>query len=332
MKRLNNLFDGIVDYQNIRLAFLQAIRGNRKSPKVHAFCRNIDSNLRRIRDKLTALDCDWGNYHSFTITDPKLRVISTAPIEQRIMHHAIMNVLESVFDRPMICHSYACRKGKGTHAALLYAFHQGKHHPYFLKLDVRKYFLSIDHEVLKAILARYIKDIRVLSLLNAIIDSYETDKGKGIPIGNLTSQFFANLYLAGLDHFVLEQLRPSAYCRYMDDFVLWAHSKAALKTMLHRIDAYVTDELRLTLKQAICGKSDDGLPFLGFLLKDSGIYLLRKSKRRVTDRMACISTALYKEEISEEKAAEQIRSVFAAINLARTQRFRALLCRKWEVY
>jgi hypothetical protein len=101
--------------------------------------------------------------------------------------------------------------------------------------------------------------------------------------------------------------------------------------MLHRIDAYVTDKLRLTLKQAVCGKSDDGLPFLGFLLKDSGIYLLRKSKRRTTDRMISISTALYKEEISEEKAAEQIRSVFAAINLARTRRFRAMLCRKWEV-
>ena len=158
MKRQNHLFDDIVDYGNIRLAFLKALRGNRSSSGAINFCRNIDENLASLRDKLITLNCGWGDYHSFMITDPKPRVISAAPFEQRIMHHAIMNILEPVFERPLIYHSYACRKGKGTHAAVQYAFKQCKSNQFFLKLDVRKYFDSIDHETLKTLLRKLIKD------------------------------------------------------------------------------------------------------------------------------------------------------------------------------
>ena len=210
MKRQNNLFEKIIDYNNIRLAFLKAIRGNRSSPSAINYCRNIDRNLTILREKMITLNCGWGGYQSFLITDPKLRTISTAPFEQRIMHHAIMNILEPIIERPMIHHSYACRKGKGTHAAVLYAFKQCKTKPYFLKLDIRK----------------------------------------------------------------------------------------------------------------VIGKTANGLPFLGFLVKDKGIYLLQKSKRRFKDRMMEITALLYQEKISEEKAAERVRSVFAAIALARTNRLR----------
>jgi len=214
MKRQNRLFEQIVDYNNIRLAFLKALRGNRNGLSAVNFCKNIEKNLATVQDKFTSLDCGWGNYRSFLIKDPKLRIISTAPFEQRIMHHAIMNAIEPIFERPMICHSYACRKGKGTHAAVQYAFGRCKSNLFFLKLDIRKYFDSINHEALKTLIRRLIKDMRVLFLLDGVIDSYETAPGKGVPIGNLTSQFFANLYLAGMDHFILEKLRPSAYCRY----------------------------------------------------------------------------------------------------------------------
>ena len=330
MKRLNNLFDQIADYNNIRLAFLKAARGNSSSQSVNNFCRHTERNLADIGDKLRTLNCGWGSYKSFPITDPKFRIISTAPFEQRIMHHAIMNIVQPVLERPLICHSYACRKGKGTHAALLYAFRQCKTAPFFLKLDVRKYFDSIDHEILKTQLRRLIKDTRVISLLDGIIDSYETMPGKGVPIGNLTSQFFANMYLSGLDHFILEKLHPSAYCRYMDDFVVWAFSHAELKKMHKSINDYVTEELRLTLKQPLFGKTTSGLPFLGFLVKDKGIYLLKKSKRRVNERMAEITTLLQQGSITESKAAERVLSVLAAIALARTNRFRKILCEKGE--
>jgi len=330
MKRRNFLFKRIVDYSNIRLAFLKTIKGNRSSLAAIDFCRNIDENLAMVRKKLCLLDCGWGNYRSFQITDPKPRIISTAPFVQRIMHHAIMNVLEPIFERPMVYHSYACRKGKGTHAAILYAFKQCKRTPCFLKLDIRKYFDSIDHNILKYQLQRLVKDTRVLYLLNEIIDSYGTEPGKGVPIGNLTSQFFANLYLAGLDHYILEQLKPSAYCRYMDDFVVWAPSMAELKAMLAQISLYVGSDLHLSLKQPVFGKSIHGLPFLGFLIKEKGIYLLQKSKRRVTKRITEITASLYCCSISEEKAAERVRSAFAAIGLARANRLRKLLCKKGE--
>ena len=322
MKRYSRIFEQIIDYHNIRLAFLGAIRGNRESPAVINFCQNTAGNLSVIREKLRSLECNWGGYRSFLISDPKLRVISTASIEQRIMHHAIIDPLIPVFERPMIYHSYACRAGKGTHAAVRYAFGQCKAHAHFLKLDIRKYFDSINHDALAAQLHRLIKDTRVMVLLQGIIDSYQTAPGKGVPIGNLTSQYFANYYLSGLDHFILEQLRPAGFCRYMDDFVLWADTQAELKPMLAAIDNYTREKLRLTLKQPVFGSSAVGLPFLGFLIKKEGIYLMQKSKRRVQKRMAEIDAAFHGGLISEEKAAERARSVFAAISLARTNRLR----------
>ena len=326
MKRQNLLFERIVDYNNIRLAFLKAIRGKRSSPHSVNFCQALDKNLSLLKNKLLTLNCDWGGYKSFLITDPKLRTISTAPFEQRVMHHAVMNILEPVLERPLICHSYACRKGKGTHAAILYAFEQCKTRPYFLKLDIRKYFDSIDHEILKTQLRRLIKDIRVTALLDGIIDSYETMPGKGVPIGNLTSQFFANLYLAFMDHYTLEKLRPCSYCRYMDDFVFWSTSKEQLKDMFAKISDYISKNLNLKVKPPVFGNTASGLPFLGFLIKGKGIFLLQKSKRRVKRRMSEITASLYQGSITEDKAAERVRSVFAAISLARTNRFRKYLC------
>jgi hypothetical protein len=322
MERQGSLFEAIADYGNIRLAFLKAIRGNRSSPAVVRFCRDTDRNLAALRTGLLTLNCGWGGYRSFLISDPKLRVISTAPIEQRILHHAIINILEPVLDRPMIHHSYACRKGKGTHAAVRYAFRQCRANTHFLKLDVRKYFDSIDHAVLKSRLRRLIKDPRVLFLLDGIIGSYGTAPGRGLPIGNLTSQYFANLYLAVLDHYILEHLHPRAYCRYMDDFVLWAQSPGELRFMLERIDRYVTGNLSLALKPPVSGTSLAGLPFLGFLVRDRGIYLLQKSRRRAAARMADIAASLDRGGTGEAEAAERARSVFAAIALARTARFR----------
>ena len=329
MKRQNFLFDSITDRGNIRLAFLKTLRGNRSSLSAINYCQDIDRNLDTLRRNLLSSDFQWGGYKSFLITDPKLRTISTAPFEQRIMHHAIMNVIEPTMERSLIHHSYACRRGKGTHAAVRYAFARCRANPYFLKLDIRKYFDSIDHAVLKSMLRRLIKDGRVIAMLDGVIDGYETAPGQGVPIGNLTSQFFANLYLSGMDHHVLEKLRPSAYCRYMDDFVAWSSTKKQLKDMFARIGDYVGEVLKLDLKPPVFGDTVSGLPFLGFLVRKSGIYLMRKSKRRVGDRMAEISVSLGLGETTQEKAAERVGSVFAAIDMARTYRFRKRLCEKW---
>jgi hypothetical protein len=325
MKRAGNLFESIIAYPNIRLAFLKAVRGNQMNPGVLRFCGNLDGNLAGIREKLRTLRVGWGNYCSFLVTDPKLRLISVPPFEQRIMHQALMNVLEPVLERPMIYHSYACRKGKGTYAAVRYAFRQCKGSSHFLKLDVRKYFDSVDHGILKTQLCRLIKDPRVLLLLRDLIDSYALTSGKGLPIGNLTSQYFANLYLAGLDRYILEGLRPRGYCRYMDDFAIWGDSHSALKGMHKKIERYAAEKLALALKPPVFGKPRRGLPFLGFLIRNSGLYLLRKSKLRVSARMRAITADLAAGRISETQAAAQSLSVLAWIRLARTNPFRRTL-------
>jgi retron-type reverse transcriptase len=322
MKRQNYLFNQINEYQNIRLAFLKAIRGKRHTADVLLFVREIDANLQRIRERLLTKNPEWGGYRHFTITDPKERVISAAPIADRIIHHAIMNILEPLFERQLIFHTYACRKNKGTHAAVRFAFTHCKSSAWFLKLDIRKYFDSIDHAVLKNQLARFIKDNDVLRLLDSIIDSYCTQPGKGLPIGNLTSQFFANLYLSRLDHYILEQLKPTAYVRYMDDFVLWGTDKATLQGALELIRDFTVKELRLQIKQPVLGNTSQGLPFLGFMIKKSGIFLLRKSKRRMVNRITELKRDLFKQKISEETAAARLTSVYAAVLLVRTRAFR----------
>jgi hypothetical protein len=165
----------------------------------------------------------------------------------------------------------------------------------------------------------------VLALLYGIIDSYEKTPGAGLPIGNLTSQFFANLYVSSLDHYILETLKPAAYCRYMDDMVLWHKDKQELQTALEAIDRYTGEVLHLELKKPVVGKTAQGLPFLGFLIKSGGIYLLRKSKRRMKDRVAAIKQALADKSLTEEHAAARLQSVYAAVALARTRSLRVRL-------
>jgi retron-type reverse transcriptase len=321
----NCLFENIVSYHNIRLAFLKAIRGKRSASNVTLFCQNIDCNLRTIQNRLSAGNIQWGPYRCFTITDPKKRVISAAPIEDRIVHHAVMNILEPLFERQMIYHTYACRKNRGTHAAVRYAFSKSKGFPWFLKLDIRKYFDSIDHAVLKRLITRIIRDKETRRILFSIIDSYKTVPGRGLPIGNLTSQFFANLYLSPLDHYILEELKPCAYIRYMDDFVLWGLGKESLGQALSRIREYTADRLNVQIKEPVFGKTEQGLPFLGFLIKKKGIFLLRKSKRRMIQRIGEIKKELAHRDITEEAASLRLISVYAAVHLARTRRFRVKL-------
>jgi retron-type reverse transcriptase len=327
MKRVSGLFDEAVSYQNIRLAYLKTLRGKRNSVGARLFASDVDGNLETARQRLLAGRVDWNPYRQFTITDPKLRVISAAPFEDRVLHHAIMNVLEPVFERQFVCHTYACRKNKGTHAAILYSFAQCKKYSRFAKFDVRKYFDSIDHDILKEQLRHIINDRRLMAILDSVIDSYETAQDKGVPIGNLTSQFFANLYLSGMDHFILERLRPAAYVRYMDDFVIWTDNAEDSRRSVDNVTAFTASHLKLTLKQTIIGTSKQGLPFLGFLIKQGGIYLTRKSKERVTRNIKAVKYLLFRAAIDENKAAEKARSIVAAIALARAH---SLLMKLWN--
>ena len=315
MKRAKSLFNQIVSYENLRLAWLKARKGKSNKPAVRNFSRNLNKNLEKLQKRMCASPPEFSSYAQFKINDPKERIISIVPFSDRIIHHAIMNVLEPVFERQFIFHTYACRVGKGTHAAARYAFKCARRYPCFLKLDVRKYFDSIDHVVLKNLLSRIIKDVRCLELLFSVIDSYSAGKGCGLPIGNLTSQFFANLYLSVLDHFVLEHLKPCGYERYMDDMVLFAKSMADLKADFSEVEKFCKENLCLSLKMPVFGKTKHGVPFLGWRITDKTVKVLSKTKRRMKEKLSEIEAEYERGRVSEEKACERVEAVFASRKL-----------------
>ncbi|MBN2091626.1 RNA-directed DNA polymerase [candidate division KSB1 bacterium] len=196
-----------------------------------------------------------------------------------------MNICHPFFEKVQIFDSYASRIGKGTYAALERARYFNQRFQWFLKLDFRKYFDSIDHAVLKAQLRRLFKDDSLLNILGRIIDSYSINPGKGVPIGNLTSQYFANHYLAGLDHFVKEILKIQAYNRYMDDMALWHADKNYLLHAGKHLKQYAEQKLALTLKPFCLNQNSYGLPFLGYLVYSDQIRLAHRSRIRFIRKM-----------------------------------------------
>jgi hypothetical protein len=192
MRRTGHLFERIIDRDNLRLALHQALRGKRSRPDARAFVAQLETNLEALRTSLARGDVVLGESHQFTIFDPKQRLITAPCFRERVLHHAILNVCEPVFERWLIDDTFACRKGKGRLAALERARRFAARNGYFLKLDVRRYFESIAHDILVARLERLFKDDRLLALVRRIIASFAAAPGRGLPIGSLTSQHFAN--------------------------------------------------------------------------------------------------------------------------------------------
>lgn len=315
MKRTAYLFEFITDFDNLRLAYLKARRGKSEKQDVINFEKNINENLARIRNELLDGSYHMKPYRFFTITDPKERLICAAEFEDRIVHHAIINILEPVFERHFIFHTYGCRKGKGTLKAVYFAQSCGRSCPYFLKLDVRKFFDNINHSILKWQLQKIIKDKKCLSLFDVIIDSYFTKNDAGLPIGNLTSQFMANFYLSELDHFIVEQLKPKYYVRYMDDMIIFGKSFQKLKHYFDIIKIYCKKNLALELKIPVLNYTKDGVPFLGYLIFPSCLQVLNKKMKY---KMKKIKQIIYYEKkgyITKEKSADRITAVMAGVNV-----------------
>lgn len=281
MKRHGQLLARIAGPDNLRLAFWKAAKGKRAKGDCRAFQQELDANLSALRADVLAVQARAGDYHYFTVHDPKERLICAASFRERVLHHALMNVCEPVLERAAIFDSYACRKGKGQLAAVRRAEGYARQHGWFLKMDIRKYFDSVDQRVLLGLLARKFKDAAVLDLFAQILASYETAPGRGLPIGNLTSQHFANVYLAPLDRFIKEHLGRRAYVRYMDDFVVWGESGAELREAWREVEAFLAAELRLDLKEKVTvNKTAFGMDFLGYRIFPQELRLARRSKLR----------------------------------------------------
>jgi len=322
VKRVGNLYLRIAEPENLRLAFWKAQRGKSGKAEVMAFRRRLEANLAQLRSHLLRREVPVGDYHYFTVYDPKERRICAAAFPERVLHHAVMNVCEPVFERYQVFDSYASRKGKGTYAALQRAARFTRRHRWYIKLDVRKYFDSIDHCVLKRLLGRLFKDSDLLKLLDRVIDSYETAPGKGVPIGNLTSQFFANHVLAVADHFAKETLRLPAYVRYMDDMVLWHDDKRALLDAGRRVEQFIRGELALELKTFYLNRCARGLPFLGYIVLPRRIRLSARSRRRYTTRLRHAFEQLDAGEWTQEDFARHANALVAFTEHAEARGFR----------
>lgn len=319
MKRAGNLYKRIAEPENLRLAFIKSIRGKRGKAEAMAYAADLDRNLCLLREQLLAGRVDVGHYHFFTVHDPKERVICAASFPERVLHHAVMNVCEPALERYAIHDSYASRKGKGMHAAVLHAQSFTRRYPWYLKLDVRKYFDSVDHRIMLELLACRFKDPDLLALFRRVLSTYETAPGKGLPIGNLISQHLANFYLGRLDHFIKESLRVRGYVRYMDDFVLWADEKAALKLHLHAIRSFLEGELKLELKDNVqINRSARGLPFLGYRVFPHRLDLGLRARRRFARRMAGFEQEAQAGKWSEADLARHMEALLSYVRFADT--------------
>jgi len=302
MKRLGGIWSQLVSFENLLQGFRLARLGKRSRPGVAEFGLNLEPELLRLQRELQAGSYWPGEYRLFTIYERKPRIIAAAPFRDRVVHHALMHVIDPPLDRAFIVDSYACRCGKGVHKAVDRYQAWAQSYRFALKMDVRQYFPSIDHDLLKEKLRRRIKDRRTLELLDCIIDGSPGGNGQqcyfpgddlfspferrvGIPIGNLTSQFFANLYLDDLDHYIKQVLQLRPYLRYVDDMVVLGHDKRRLADIRAAVrDRLGADRLRLHPHKAHITHVSDGLNLLGYfvfphrrrLRNDNGYRFARK--------------------------------------------------------
>ena len=281
MKRENNLFEKIISFENILNASKKARRGKRFKASTAQFEYRLEQNILKIANVLSNKIYVPGTYRNFPIYDPKTRIISAAPYFDRVIHHALINIIGPVITKSFIYDTYACIKGKGTHKAIQRYKEFQKKNKYVLKCDIRKYFENIDQEILLNKIKKKIKCKNTLWLVKQIIDSRQSNIGieyfdgddlftplyrkKGLPMGNLTSQFFANLYLSDFDHFIKEKLATRHYLRYCDDFVIFGNSRAWLNNIKREIQKYLsTLRLRLHENKSRVFRTTDGIDFLGY--------------------------------------------------------------------
>lgn len=281
MKRSGVSLAEIADIKTLSYAFWRAARGKQDRWEVRKFAENLEAELAGLSRDILSGAFEPGRFNTFRIYDPKPRVISAPSFRERVLHHALMYHLGPVLDRTAVFDSYACRLYKGAARAVKRAQQHLRRFPWYVQIDIAGYFDSIDHEILKSLLAGKFKDRGVLSLCGRIIDAYHTAPGQGLPIGALTSQNFANFYLNGLDRFLLEQCKVSALVRYMDDVVWWQQDKETAKATLEQARTFLFRELALEIKPGCrIQRSRSGLRFCGYRILPGTIRLSRRRQRR----------------------------------------------------
>jgi retron-type reverse transcriptase len=348
MRRYGNLWPQVVDADNLLLAARQAQRGKRFRENVLGFNYYLADELLRLRSELGDRSYRPGAYRTFRIMDPKPRLISAAPYRDRVVHHALCNVIMPLLEPTLIGDTYANRAGYGTHRALRRFTQFARSSRYILQCDVRKYFPSIDLEILKGLICRKIKCQDTLWLIDTIIDGSNeqepvveyfpgdelltpVERRRGLPIGNLTSQFFANLYLSPLDHFVKEQLQLGRYLRYVDDFAAFSDDWQELADARLAIeDCLATLRLKIHPIKSQLFKTLQGANFVGFRVLPDRIRVRNDNLRRARRRLKVLQRQYEAGEIELAALEQRLRSWEAHLLHGDTYRLRQQVLGWWE--
>ncbi|HDQ22820.1 MAG TPA: RNA-dependent DNA polymerase [Candidatus Uhrbacteria bacterium] len=330
MRFYNELFNKIISLENLFSAWDEFKKDKRKKRDVMEFECNLEGNIFKLHEELAAKIYRHSPYTSFYINDPKQRHIYKAEVRDRVLHHAVFSVLNPVFEATFIPASFSCRLGKGTHkgveflAKILRQVSGNGHNPcYALKCDIKKFFDTVNHKILLEIICRKIKDKDTLWLIKEIIESYQTNystlfERRGIPIGNLTSQLFANLYLNELDQFVKQNLKVKFYVRYTDDFVIAADDAAYLKYIILEIKKFLNGnlDLRLHPSKISIRKFSQGIDFLGYVLRPHHRLIRTKTKKRIFKKIRLRIKEYKGGIIKEEKLEQSLQSYLGVLSHA----------------
>lgn len=328
MKRVGNLYHLVYDFNNLFLAARKAQKGKRFTAGCRDFNLDLEKNLLSIQKELKEKTYRPGPYNRFKIYEPKERIISAAPYRDRVVHHALVNIIEPLFDRGMIYDSYANRREKGTHKAVERFTEFSRKRRYVLKMDVVRYFPNVDHEILMEAMERRIKDRDILRLTKVILDSGREPEGhgsfsyfpgdglfsplerkRGLPIGNLTSQLFANIYLDGFDYYVKEKLQCRHYIRYMDDMAIFDDSKDRLRDVRSAmIEALTNLRLGVHLNKAQFWPVTQGTDWLGYRIYPTHRCLRKSNIKRFRQRFEQMSEEYRNGIVDMEKVKSSVMS------------------------
>lgn len=318
----------LASYDNLVLAVWKAARGKHGRRSVARFLEHLDDRLAKLSARILDRRAPVGRFRRFLIHDPKRRIITACCFEDRVLHHAILNLAEARFERMLVGSTYACRRGKGVHRAVLAVQDNLRRWPWFAQVDVEAFFPSVDHAMLKALLARRFKGVEFLALLGRIIDAGAVTPGRGLPIGSLTSQHFANAYLDYADRLLLGHPAVHAHVRYMDDIVWWCSTHDDVMRSLEILRRSLREGLGLTLKPKVrVARSGQGIRFCGFRVR-TGVVLASSRKlsrfRRGLQRVRQAREQGWAQEGVEQRVLDGLLATLAG---AETSAFRRRLLR-----
>jgi len=341
MKTYNNLFDRVISPETLFTSWEIFKSDKRNKLDVIRFEMNLEENIFRLHRDLKNGRYRHGPYEGFYISDPKQRHIHKALVRDRVLHHAVFSVLNPIFEPTFISTSFSCRIGYGTHkgvealqAMMRKVSKNNTCQCYVLKCDVRKFFDSMGHRGLLAILGRRVKDGKMMGLLESIIESYTSAQGdwRGVPIGNLTSQLFANVYMNEFDQFMKHILKVSYYARYTDDFAIVSEDQEYLEKLLPQIEEFLKKVLGLVVHpdKIIFTKFCQGVDFLGYINFPHHRLLRTKTKRRIFSKMRRRSKEYARGQIDKNKLDQSMQSYLGVLGHANTYRLQErLLNENW---